>query len=376
MKRITVITLGLMFSLAAWQAALAGGVKYQTGEGDYVKLGGRIQLQYHWKDPEGGERSDKILFRRLRPYIEGSVHQDWKGKFQWDMGKGGVCIKDAYFQYKGWKDINMGIGNMVFPFSPEGRTSSKYQQLVERTFVGDHNHGTPDRQPGIHVSGHFEEKTISWAASVAMGAIDPDNKKLDFDTPIQIGAGSDWSQGPMGGASIDWYPWGYFKAKQGDFKGDLKLVIGTAGFNWKNDGDNLDASRSKKDVDYVGGFEGHAGFRGFGFSLDAQYNYFKAGLIEPGIDSGIYLDSGTELKNAAIEAGYMILPKSLEIVLGYQVQDAAGYEVIWAASSVGLNYFILKHDVKLQLTYQMGKNQDGVEGNNMNELFVQTQYVF
>lgn len=376
MKRIVVMTLGLMFSLAVWQAAIAGGVKYKTEDGDYLKLGGRIQLQYHWKDPEGGERTDKILFRRLRPYIEGSVHENWKGKFQWDMGKGGVSIKDAYFQYKGWKDINVGIGNMVFPFSLEGRTSSKYQQLVERTFVGDHNYGTPDRQPGIHVNGHCAEKTINWEASVAMGAVDPDNKKLDFDTPIHIGAGSDWSQGVMGGANIDWYPLGYFKPKQGDFKGDPKLMIGAAGFNWKNDGDNLDVTRSKKDVDYIGGFEAHTGFRGFGISLDAEYNYFQAGLIEPGIDSGIYLDSGTELKNAAIEAGYMILPKSLEIVLGYQAQDAAGYEVLWTASSVGLNYFVLKHDVKLQLTYQMGKNRDGVDGNNLNELFVQTQYVF
>ncbi len=57
-------------------------------EGDkYVKIGGLIQLQYHLIDPAGGETSDEVLFRGLRPCIEGNIHKDWKGKFQWDMDK-------------------------------------------------------------------------------------------------------------------------------------------------------------------------------------------------------------------------------------------------------------------------------------------------
>ena len=85
------------------------GVVYKDGD-KYLKLGGRIQLQYHQVDPEDGDSADDLFFRRLRPYIEGSVHKDWKGKFQWDMGKADgeneISIKDAYLQYKGFDGIS------------------------------------------------------------------------------------------------------------------------------------------------------------------------------------------------------------------------------------------------------------------------------
>ncbi len=159
------------------------------------------------------------------------MHKDWKGKFQWDMGKttgdNEVAIKDAYMQYKGFEDMKITVGNANFPFSREFLTSSKYQQLVERTFVGDHDYGTPDRNTGIHVEG-----------------------------------------------------------------------------------------------------------------------------------------------------GYMVLPETLEIVAGYQFQDADNYATQWTRASVGANWFIHKHDIKLQFTYRIGKDLKGVQGSDENEAFVQAQYVF
>ena len=42
-------------------------------------MGGRIQMQYHQEDPENGSSTDELFLRRFRPYIEGSIHKDWKG---------------------------------------------------------------------------------------------------------------------------------------------------------------------------------------------------------------------------------------------------------------------------------------------------------
>ena len=39
-----------------------------------------------------------------------------------------------------------------------------------------------------------------------------------------------------------------------------------------------------------------------------------------------------------------------EIVAGYQMQDADGYTTSWNRSSVGANWFINKHDTKVQLS--------------------------
>lgn len=90
---------------------------------------------------------------------------------------------------------------------------------------------------------------------------------------------------------------------------------------------------------------------------------------------GLYKNGMTTLANAAIEGGYMI-NNSIEIVAAYQTQDTDGYATSWDRTSVGANWFINKHDTKVQLSYRMGENLDGVENKDEDEVFLQTQFVF
>lgn len=372
------IKTAVVTALASPLSAVAGGITYKDGD-DYLKVGGRIQLQYYQVQPDGGDTTDEIFFRRLRPYIEGSTHKDWKAKIQWDMGKAEgeneIAVKDAYFQYKGMSNAKLTIGNANFPFSREFLTSSKYQQLVERTFVGDHNYGTPDRNVGIHMTGNTESKKVTWGASGTIASIDPDNKKLDFDTPVN--RNDDFNDGFMIGGRVDFHPFGKLKFSQGDFSGKTKATIGVAAFSWGNDGDNntYAPGDSKADVDSATGVEVSGAFRSSGFSVDAQYNTFDADTVLAGITDGIYKNGTTTLTNAAIEGGYMI-NNTIEIVAGYQTQDADGYATAWNRTSVGANWFINKHDTKVQLTYRMGENLNGVENADEDEVFLQTQFVF
>lgn len=355
-------------------SAMAGGLKYSSDDA-YLKLGGRIQLQYHYTDPDSGDSSDDLLFRRLRPYIEGSLHKDWKGKWQFDLGKGKIEIKDAYAQYTGFPLATVSLGNKAFPFSREFLTSSKKQQLVERTFVGDHNYGTPDRQVGLHLAGGLIEDMLRWDLSAAMGAVDPGNSKLDFDSVASLNSGDDWIEGRMIGGRVELFPLGYFKPEQGDFKGDFRVALGAAAFTWQNDDDAM--ADEGENVDDVTGFEVGAALRGLGASLDAQYNSFDASLIdgEAGMH-GIYKDGDTTLENYAVEGGFMVWPRTIEVVAGYQAQDADGYADEWTRTSFGLNWFLKKQDVKCQLTYRMGENKDGKAGKDVDEIFLQYQYVF
>jgi len=362
--------------------ATAGGITvYQGDHGEFVKIGGRIQLQYHYEDPDSGSSTDDLFFRRLRPYVEGSLHPDWLGKFQIDYGKADgddeVAIKDAYFQYHGFENMKVTVGNANFPFSREFLTSSKYQQLVERTFVGDHNYGTPDRNLGVHLTGHSGNKLLAWAASATSADIDPDNKKLDFDTPVN--RNEDDNQGWMFGGRLDYMPFGKVKLSQGDFGGETGIAIGVGVFTWNNDDDNNTydpGCTGKCDIDSVNGYEIDAAYRGQGLSIDAEYNLFHSELVENGISDGIYQDSETDLKNWAVEGGYMVIPSKLEFVLGYQNQDADNYAENWSRQSIGVNYFIKKNDIKLQATWRRNDNKNGVDGNDENEGFVQAQYVF
>ena len=374
-----ILTLALLSTIAVPASSYAGGVTYKDGD-KYIKIGGRIQLQYHQVDPDSGDSTDEIFFRRLRPYIEGSSHKDWKAKIQWDMGKAKdeneIAIKDAYFQYKGYKNTKVTIGNANFPFSRELLTSSKKHQLVERTFVGDHNYGTPSRSVGVHLSGQTETNNVTWGAATTIASIDPDAKKLDFDTPVN--RSDDFNDGFMIGGRVDYHPFGKLKFSQGDFSGKTKATIGIAAYTWSNDDDNntyTPSATSKADIDSVTGIEISGGFRSAGFSIDAQYNSFDADTIESVFTGGLYKNGTTTLTNAAVEGGYMI-NNNIEVVAGYQTQDADGYVTEWNRTSVGANWYINKHDTKVQLTYRMGENLNGVKNTDEDELFLQTQFVF
>ncbi|VAV83014.1 hypothetical protein MNBD_DELTA01-669 [hydrothermal vent metagenome] len=393
-KLLMALVAASIVATIAVPAAEAGVTVYQDGD-KYVKLGGRIQMQYHGQDPDSGSTTDDLKFRRLRPYIEGSLHKDWMGKFQWDMGDATgdneIAIKDAYMQYKGFKNIKITLGNAYTPFSRETMTSSKYQQLVERTFVGDHNYGAPDRNLGVHVTGSLAGKKLTYGISAASASIDPDDDKLDFDTPVNNA--SDFNEGRMIGARLDYHPFGFLKMSQGDFSGDLKATIGVAAFSWQNDDDNntyttvatgldkgagdvSDTKQDKADIDSVKGFEISGAIRGRGASVDAQYNRFSVDTVDSTYSRGIFKNGDTTLTNLAVEGGYMVIPDKLEIVAAYQSQDADSYATEWTRNSVGFNYFFEKHDVKAQVTYRMGKDLDGIKGNDEDEVFVQAQYVF
>ena len=387
MRRIEGILSMAAIACICGNQALAGGIEYENEDGHYLKLGGRIQMQYHMTDPSTGSSSDELLFRRLRTYIEGSVHEDWKGKFQFEFGKGDVAVKDAYFKYGGFDAMAVSLGNANFCFSRELLTSSKKQQLVERTFVGDHNYGIPDHQAGLHLGGKIIDDMLAWNVGVAKAALDPDNKKIDFDTVIQQDAGDDWLEGNMFGGRIEFFPMGYFKPSQGNFGGDFKAAFAVGGFSWNNDGDhvNMDVDEetgettgiSNKDVDTVNGVEFSGAMRVGGLSIDAQFNTFDSELVngKAGTD-GIYRDGKTTLENYAVEGGYMVVRSRLELVAGYESQDADGYATAWNRTSVGANIFVAKHDIKYQVTCRMGENKDGVSGSDVDEVFVQAQYVF
>ena len=201
-------------------------------------------------------------------------------------------------------------------------------------------------------------------------------KKLDFDTPVN--RNEDFNDGFMIGGRIDFHPFGKLKFAQGDFAGKTKATIGVAAYQWDNDSDNntyLPTATTKADVDSVTGLEISGAFRTAGFSIDAQYNSFDADTVENRFNGGLYKNGSTTLTNAAVEGGYMI-NNTIEIVAAYQTQDADGYATSWDRTSAGVNWFINKHDTKVQLSYRMGENLNGVEDANEDEVFLQTQFVF
>ncbi len=375
-------------SAICFSAANAGGITVYEQDGQYLKLGGRIHIQYHQKSPDGKDSSDTIFLRRFRPYVEGSLHKNWKGKMQWEMGKtkgdDELAVKSAYMQYYGFPAGKFYIGNFKSGFSRENMTSSEKQQTVERTFVGDHNYGVAEYLLGVRFDGYAADKKITYILSAGGMNIDPDDKKLDFDTPVNNK--KDWNEGWAFGGRVDYHPFGYLPLSQGDFKGEQKLTIGLGAFSWSNDDDNnsyvypvvdgKDTGGGKAFIDTATGVEISAAYRNAGFSADAQYNLINASTVENTYTGGIFKGGDTTLTQMALEGGYMVIPSRLELVATIESMDADGYAEVWTRNSFGVNWFMHKHDIKVQLTYRQGKNLNGKDGEDQDDLFLQTQYVF
>ncbi|MCH9650464.1 MAG: OprO/OprP family phosphate-selective porin [Deltaproteobacteria bacterium] len=384
LKRLIVLLSGSALVLGAAATPTEAGIKVYEKEGKYVEIGGRLQLQYHRVDPDGGDSTDEIFFRRLRPYIAGSASKNWVGKFQFDIGKASgsneVAVKDAYLQYRGFEGVKLTLGNQKPPFSREFLTSSKRQQLIERSFTGDHNFGSPDRMIGLRVDGANESRKLTWAASFGSAAFDPDAKKMDFDSPANND--SDFNEGWLAAGRIDFHPLGKMKFDQGSFDSDTKFTLSLGAFSWSNDDDNntftsggVSRSSSKADLDRATGFELSGGFRSGGLSLDGEYQLIEGDTVDGSFTGGLYRSGTTELDIFALEGGY-IFNNRFEVVAGFDGLDADNYPDAWTRTSFGVNYFWNKHKVKGQLSYRIGENLGGVEGADANEAFLQFQFVF
>lgn len=384
-----VLVTALLLSGAMIVPASAGIVVYEKDD-KKVEIGGRVQMQYREVDPDGGDSSDEIFFRRLRPYISGSVTENWMGKIQFDFGESEdddeVKIKDAYMRYSGFDNIKLTIGNSKTPFSREFLASSKRQQLVERSFVGDHNFGAPDRQLGVRLDGHCASKKITYAANFGAQEHDPDIDKLDFDTPVN--RDSDWNQGWVAAGRVDYHPLGYVPFDQADFGSDeWKFNVSLAAFTWDNDDDNntftddSDAitpegiAEGKADLDSADGVELSAGVRGRGFSADAEYHMISGDTVDSSFTGGLYEDGETDLDILAFEGGYL-LPGNVELVAGWDSLDADNYDEAWERTSFGVNWYWNKHKAKIQASYRMSENFEGADDLDRDELFAQVQFVF
>ena len=311
--------------------------------------------------------------------------ENWWGKFQFDIGKAEdgneLAVKDAFMQYRGFSWGSIKIGNVKPYFSREFMTSSKRQQMVERSFTGDHNYGSLDRGLGFHLDGENAERGLGWRLSGGMASHDPDVRKMDFDTPAN--RNEDFNDGRYVSGRIDWFPLGVHDLAQGDLeRGPTRFSLSVAGYAWQNDDDNntytvagTSTSGSKADLDSATGLEVSAGIRGHGLSADLEVQRISGELVDGNLTAGLYEDGDTDLDIVSLEGGYLVAP-SFEVIGGYELLDASSYGDEWTRYSAGWNYFWNRHKAKVQLTYRMNESVDGIPGRDEDETFLQFQYVF
>lgn len=365
---------------AAPMLVTAGVTLYEEGD-KYVEIGGRLQAQYMRVDPDQGDSEDDFFLRRLRLYLEGTITKDTYGIWQVDFGdtSDDPEVKDAYIRYSGLPVGHVTVGNHYVPFSREALTSSKRQQFVERQFVGDHNYGVPDREMGISYTA--KNDTLIGQVGVYQAGIDPGSasdplSKVDFESRVSSDAEY---FGNLIAGRVDFNPFGHFKLAQGAFGEDMKLGIGVNAFTWSNDEDVEFTDVADQYEDITGaGVDG--AFRLGYLSVDAAYQSFSAELDADSASFGaptglVDADGDADFETYLVKGGYMIVPSRFEGVLGYSALDADAWDETDTRISVGGNYFLNKHNAKIQVTYEFGQDVEGVDGDDADTLYIQFQQV-
>ncbi len=370
-------------------APAAAGITVYEQDDKKIEIGARIQIQYARIDPDDGDAFDKIFFRRLRPYIAGTIYKNWMGKIAFDFGESldaeEVAIRDAYIRYTGLPGNKMYIGNSKAPFSREFLTSSKRLDLISRSFAGDHNFGTPDRLLGYRNDGGTAKKFVTYSVAAGGQQHDPDMHRMDFDTPVNNQA--DWNDGALAAGRVDFNPRGLVKFSQADFRTDeWKYAVGASAFVWANDDDNNTytlsggiqdpAEPDKADLDNARGYEISAALRGHGLSIDVEIQGVHGETVVRDFTGGLYLDGETDLDILSFQGGYMIRGSRCEIAFGWSSLDADNYGDAWSRTVVGFNYYLNKHNLKVQANYSLAQNVFGVADEDTNDIQIQVQFVF
>lgn len=377
--------------------ASAGVTLYDEGQKS-LEIGGRLQPQYRLVDSDEGTSGDDLFLRRMRFYIEGSVSADIYGKWQIDFGDTSEDpeVKDAFIAYSGLTAGRITVGNFNVPYARELLASSKRQQFVERTVVGNHNFGVPDRQIGAKYS--LGNELVQGDIGIFKAGVDPSFGKIDFESNVSSDAEY---FGNLAAGRLNFTPLGEVDDyRQGAFGVEPGLGIGVNAFTWNND-DDVALDTVDQQYDTINGYGVDAAFRAGYFSADAAYQITDADTRGDVARTGFVNASGdAKFSTVLLKAGYMIVPTRLELVAGFSglKPDDAVYvnnddgsvtaiDDMDKRYSLGLNYFFNKHNAKIQLTYEMGRNvlyaddangqvrQPAAIGDDQNRLFLQFQQV-
>lgn len=143
---------------SAISASFKDGIKWESGDkANSMSINGRIQLDSRSNDINGGTTAnDKIAdtFEIRRAYLgaKGTFDKYYDFDVTLDAAAGAASLDVAYMNIKWWKEAQFQFGQFKMPFSLEERTSSRFIDFQERSFV---NNGslTPGKERGVMLHG-------------------------------------------------------------------------------------------------------------------------------------------------------------------------------------------------------------------------------
>lgn len=305
-----------------------------------LRVSGQIQARFSAQrnDPRGVEQEDSFRIRRAKLALDGVLVEDVEFKLELDASREAV-LEDAEIRFRQLPQAELTVGQFKLPFSMENIASDKKLDFVERAEAVKAL--APDRDIGLAVRGAFLDKRLGYAAAFVNG--NGKNKKTNdndqFLSVLRL-EGAPLRNMRLGGADLSVVLGGNVAASSdGEARADeifgVKKALGTS-------------SAGRR---LVGGadFSARAGRASLKMEfIAAQFKPVNRALRE--IEAaGFYVQGGWFLK------------ARLQAVARYETYDPdrridSEKDLRW--TTLGLNWFIRGHDLRLQGNY-IFKKEDG-----------------
>jgi phosphate-selective porin OprO/OprP len=156
----------------------AGGVKAgPTGfsfssadNSNVIRFRGNLAVDGRWfMDHETPESDDTFLFRKVRPYIEGTIDNDYDFRFMPDFAGGKTIILDAFMTARILPWLAVQAGKFKGPVGLERLQPDQYNTFMELALPSDL---VPNRDLGVELGGDILGGTFGYAIGEFDGVTD------------------------------------------------------------------------------------------------------------------------------------------------------------------------------------------------------------
>jgi len=358
-----------------------GKTRMTIGSNFYLEMSNRIQVRYTHEFPDdtiklagtetAGDSKGSFRIRRAKlkfegwfykPWLTYEVQTNWPGLSSTNLAQ---YLEDANINWdvtKGKKQFMVKVGQYKVPFGLQELTSSGSQQLVDRALVS--NVFFRGRDTGASVWGVLGNNKLEYRAGLFNGngltRSANDNDKFQYNARVSFQ--------PNGATPLGTYSGAHQSESDFETKALGKLIFVVSGSFEQNDL-SFAAADLKTNIKSTL-FEIDAIFKYRGFSATGMYAW---GDREPQETNATFDTSGW-----FVQAGYFLKPEKWEIAARYGENDPSrlvGPDKITEIRG-GLNFFYARHALKVQADFGQVKTGNSTGDRKLNELRIQTQFIF
>jgi phosphate-selective porin OprO/OprP len=379
-------------------------------------LGNRLQVRYTFLSPDTPAADESSVFRVRRfktfmngnafyPWVKYKIQVNWVGFNEPDTQNNEPDLEDAFIDVAYFPLASFQAGQFKVPFDRQELTSSGAQQFVDRAITNARF--TFSRDQGVMLHGMIGEEKAEWFEYSAGVFNGNGRNKGNNDNPEHLGVGR-----------LYWTPMGPFKYSESDTDNTPKPAVAVGAAYAYNPvrssssstanltttipnpadpsmmltiptGTRTTAIVSDADIHRLTA-DVHFKWRGISALADYFFESRDDKLLDvtttsfnlSGKTTSVTSTQGKPVGVAhthgfLVQAGYFIIPRTLEIAARYATFNPAGTDNRQQEVRGAINWFIFAHNLKLQTDFGAVNQQiRAAKDRNDFEARTQVQLIF